>query len=435
MPASNIRVLDSTDTNFSEAFQRLRERAPADEREVEAIVRNIVTDVRSRGDDALLEYVQQLDRYRVTAPATLEVQHERFERALDALPRTQRLALEEATHRIEDYHQRQAASSWQYRDADGTLLGQQIRPLECVGVYVPGGKAAYPSSVLMNAIPAKIAGVPKVIMAVPAADGNIDDLVLAAASLAAVDRVFMMGGAHAIAAMAYGTDTVPRVDKIVGPGNAYVAAAKRMVFGDVDIDMIAGPSEVVVLCDGATDADWIAMDLFAQAEHDENAQAILISLDADFTQKVRQAINRLLGEMERQETIKKSLDRYGALMTVRGLDEALELINQLAPEHLELSIEDPMAFATRVHHAGAIFLGRYTAEVLGDYCAGPNHVLPTSGTARFSSPLGVYDFQKRTSLVMCTKKGAANLGKTAAILARGEGLTAHARSAEIRTKQ
>ena len=435
MSASDIRVLNSSDPNFNEEFQRLRERARADDLDVEATVRNIITDVRGRGDNALLEYVHRLDNYQPKTPTALEVPPEQFQPALDSLPETQRLALEEATHRIEDYHQRQADSSWHYRDVDDTLLGQQIRPLERVGVYVPGGKAAYPSTVLMNAIPAKIAGVPKVVMAVPVAGGNIDNLVLAAASLARVDQVFMMGGAHAIAAMAYGTATVPRVDKIVGPGNAYVAAAKRMVFGDVGIDMIAGPSEVVVLCDGATDADWIAMDLFAQAEHDENAQAILISLDAAFTQNVQQAIERLLGEMERQETIKKSLDQYGALITVRGLDEALELINQLAPEHLELSIEDPMPFAKRVHHAGAIFLGRYTAEVLGDYCAGPNHVLPTSGTARFSSPLGVYDFQKRTSLLMCTKEGASNLGKTAAILARGEGLTAHARSAEFRTKQ
>ncbi len=434
MSTSDIRVLDSHDPNFNEEFRRLRERAHADDLDLVTTVRNIVTDVRDRGDSALLEYVHRLDNYQPKTATALEVSPEKCKQALDSLPKTQRLALEEAARRIDDYHRRQATSSWHYRDADDTLLGQQIRPLERVGVYVPGGKASYPSSVLMNVIPAKIAGVPKVVMAVPAAGGNVDDLVLAAANLAGVDQVFMMGGAHAIAAMAYGTATVPRVDKIVGPGNAYVAAAKRMVFGDVDIDMIAGPSEVVVLCDGATNADWIAMDLFAQAEHDENAQAILISLDAAFTLDVQQAIERLLGEMERQETIRQSLEQYGALITVRGLDEALELINELAPEHLELSIEDPMPVAKRVHHAGAIFLGRYTAEVLGDYCAGPNHVLPTSGTARFGSPLGVYDFQKRTSLLMCTKEGASNLGKTAAILARGEGLTAHARSAEFRTK-
>ncbi|MEK7796770.1 MAG: histidinol dehydrogenase, partial [Pseudomonadota bacterium] len=320
-------------------------------------------------------------------------------------------------------------------EPDGTLLGQQVTPLERVGLYVPGGKAAYPSSVLMNAIPAKVADVPEIVMVVPAPDGKLNEMVLAAAHLSGVDRVFTVGGAQAVAALAYGTQTIPRVDKIVGPGNIYVATAKRLVFGVVGIDMIAGPSEIVVVCDGKTDPEWVAMDLFSQAEHDEAAQAILLSLDEKFTQQVTKAIEKLLPTLERRDIIRAALARAGALITVRDLDEAIALVNRIAPEHLELSIEDALKLSARVQHAGAIFLGRHTPEALGDYCAGPNHVLPTSGTARFSSPLGVYDFQKRTSLIQCSAQAADTLGRTASVLARGEGLTAHARSAEYRIKK
>jgi histidinol dehydrogenase len=430
-----LRVLDTCARDFEHEFQRLQDRRGSNDPQVENAVRKVLADVQARGDAALLEYTRRFDRYDCARAAELQVPATRIEQALTAIASEQRSALQQAAARIRDYHKRQLVSSWRYQDDNGTLLGQQVTALERVGIYVPGGKAAYPSSVLMNAIPAKLAGVELIIMAVPSPDGVLNELVLAAAALAGVDRVYTIGGAQAVAALAYGTETVPRVDKIVGPGNAYVAAAKRMVFGQVDIDMIAGPSEVVVLCDGATDPAWVAMDLFAQAEHDEDAQAVLISLDAGFTQRVLEAIADLLEGMERRDIIRASLERHGALITARTTDEAIDLVNRLAPEHLELSIDDPLPVAERIRHAGAIFLGRYTAEALGDYCAGPNHVLPTSGTARFSSPLGVYDFQKRTSLIMCTPATAAKLGATASVLARGEGLTAHARSADYRSKR
>lgn len=430
-----LRVLDTSVRGFEREFERLRERGGSNDPEVENTVRATLADVQARGDVALLEYTRRLDRYDCASASELQVSAVRIEQAVAAITSEQRTALQQAAVRIRDYHKRQLTPSWRYQDDDGTLLGQQVTALERVGVYVPGGKAAYPSSVLMNTIPAKLAGVDLIVMAVPAPGGVLSDLVLAAAELAGVDHVYTLGGAQAIAALAYGTETVPRVDKIVGPGNAYVAAAKRMVFGQVDIDMIAGPSEVVVLCDGATDPAWIAMDLFAQAEHDEDAQAVLISLDAAFTQRVLKAIAELLEGMERRDIIKASLERHGALITARTTDQAIDLINRLAPEHVELSIEDPLPVAERIRHAGAIFLGRHTAEALGDYCAGPNHVLPTCGTARFSSPLGVYNFQKRTSLIMCTPMTAAKLGATASVLARGEGLTAHAHSADYRSKR
>ena len=430
-----LRILDTGAREFEREFERLRERGRSNDPEVESVVRVTLAAVQTRGDTALLEYTRRFDRYDCASAAELQVPAARIEQAITAIASEQRSALQDAAARLRGYHERQLAASWRYQDEDGTLLGQQVTALERVGIYVPGGKAAYPSSVLMNAIPAKLAGVDLVIMMVPAPGGQLNDLVLAAAQLAGVDRIYTLGGAQAIAALAYGTETVPRVDKIVGPGNAYVAAAKRMVFGQVDIDMIAGPSEVVVLCDGATDPAWVAMDLFAQAEHDEDAQAVLISLDANFTQRVFVAIAELIEGMERRDIIRTSLERHGALITARTSDEAIDLINRMAPEHVELSIENPLLAAERIRHAGAIFLGRYTAEALGDYCAGPNHVLPTCGTARFSSPLGVYDFQKRTSLIMCTPTTAAKLGATAAVLARGEGLTAHALSAEYRSKR
>jgi histidinol dehydrogenase len=366
--------------------------------------------------------------------AELEIPADRLQAALTAVSADQRAALERAAARIRAYAEHQKMQSWSYTEADGTLLGQQVTPLDRVGLYVPGGKAAYPSSVLMNAVPAKVAGVGELIMAVPTPDGVTNDLVLAAAAIAGVDRVFAIGGAQAVAALAYGTETVPRVDKIVGPGNIYVATAKGMVFGATGIDMIAGPSEILVICDGDTPPDWIAMDLFSQAEHDEDAQAILISPDGAFLDAVAGSIERLLPDMERAGIIRASLESRGALILARDLDDAAAIANRIAPEHLELSVRDPQPLAAAIRHAGAIFMGRYTAEALGDYCAGPNHVLPTSRTARFSSPLGVYDFQKRSSLIFCSEAGAADLGGTASRLARGEGFTAHARSAEYRVK-
>jgi histidinol dehydrogenase len=365
----------------------------------------------------------------------LEIPAERLQQALDNLPVDQRTALHTATDRVRSYHQHQKQDSWSYTEADGTLLGQQVTALDRVGLYVPGGKAAYPSSVIMNAIPAKVAGVPELIMVVPTPDGEVNELVFAAAAICGVDRVFAVGGAQAVAALAYGTETVPQVDKIVGPGNIYVATAKRYVFGTVGIDMIAGPSEILVVCDGQTNPDWIAMDLFSQAEHDEDAQSIIICPDAAYLDQVQASIEKLLPTMSRAEIIRASLGNRGALVQVRDMDEAIEVANYIAPEHLELSVADPEAMAKQIKHAGAIFMGRYTAEALGDYCAGPNHVLPTSRTARYSSPLGVYDFQKRSSLIMCSADGASELGKTASTLARGEGLEAHARSAEYRIKQ
>jgi histidinol dehydrogenase len=427
-----LRFLRTDQPDFREEFERLLDRSQKADPLVEQTVRAIVDDVRARGDAALIEYTNRFDRRQVAQAAALEIPRARLAQALQEIPGDQRTALEDAAARVRAYHERQRIDSWSYTEADGTLLGQQVTPLDRVGLYVPGGKAAYPSSVLMNAIPARVAGVPELIMVVPAPGGELNELVLAAAAVAGVDRVFTVGGAQAVAALAYGTSTLPKVDKIVGPGNIYVATAKRMVFGAVDIDMIAGPSEIVVVCDGNTDADWVAMDLFSQAEHDEDAQAILLSLDAAFTQKVGAAMTRLAADMPRRDIIAASIEGRGALITVRGLDEAVELVNRIAPEHLELSLDNAPDVAKRVRHAGAIFLGRHTAEALGDYCAGPNHVLPTSGTARFSSPLGVYDFQKRTSLIQCSAAGASTLGRTASVLAHGEGLTAHARSAEYR---
>lgn len=403
----------------------------SDERVVQTVA-EIVRAIRTCGDAALLDYTARFDRWTPASAVALELSRARLELAWQTLPSAQRTALELAAARIRAYAEHQKLESWSYREPDGTLLGQQVAPLDRVGLYVPGGKAAYPSSVLMNAIPAKVAGVGELIMTVPTPDGEINELVLAAAQLAGVDRVFAIGGAQAVAALAYGTETIPGVDKIVGPGNIYVATAKRAVYGQVGIDMIAGPSEILVLCDGATDPDWIAMDLFSQAEHDEDAQAILVSWDGEFLERVAASIDRLLPTLERQAIAAAALSARGALIRARDLDDAIAVANVIAPEHLELSVENPEAIVGRIRHAGAIFMGRYTAEALGDYCAGPNHVLPTSRTARFSSPLGVYDFQKRTSLIMASPAGAAELSKTASLLARGEGLTAHARSAEYR---
>jgi len=427
-----VKRLDSTDSDFYAQIDNLLAWEDASDSRVEQTVRDIIAAVRSCGDEALLDYTQRFDRLQAATVAELEIHQDSLQQALNRIPAEQREALERAADRVRAYAEHQKLESWSYTEADGTLLGQQVSPLDRAGLYVPGGKAAYPSSVLMNAIPAKVAGVSELVMVVPTPDGVRNELVLAAAAVAGVDRVFSVGGAQAVAALAFGTGTIPAVDKIVGPGNIYVATAKRMVFGKVGIDMIAGPSEILVVCDGQTNPDWIAMDLFSQAEHDEDAQAILVSPDAEFLQQVADSINRQLPQMERADIIRASLGDRGALVQVRDLDEAVEIANYIAPEHLELSVADPQAMATAIRHAGAIFMGRYTAEALGDYCAGPNHVLPTSRTARFSSPLGVYDFQKRSSLIQCSAAGAADLGKTASQLARGEGLSAHAQSAEYR---
>jgi len=430
-----IRQFASTDADFwSQLESLLAWDAAADER-VTTTVRAILQEVRLRGDAAVVEFTNRFDRTQADTLADLEIPSARLQQALVNIRPEQRSALEVAAQRLRVYADRQKVESWSYTESDGTLLGQQVTPLERVGLYVPGGKAAYPSSVLMNAIPAKVAGVPELIMVVPTPGGEVNELVLAAAAIAGVDRVFTIGGAQAVAALAYGTETIPQVDKIVGPGNIYVATAKGMVFGTVGIDMIAGPSEILVICDGLTDPDWIAMDLFSQAEHDEDAQPILVCPDGMYLQRVRESIERLLPTMERKDIIEASITRRAALIQVRDLSEAAEVANYVAPEHLELSVAEPQALAQKIKHAGAIFMGRYTAEALGDYCAGPNHVLPTSRTARFSSPLGVYDFQKRTSLIMCSPEGASELGKTASVLARGEGLTAHACSAEYRIRK
>lgn len=431
----DIARLNSLDPAFDADLERLLDWEQAADPGVETVVREVIAEVRARGDDAVMEYTARFDRWSVAAAGKLEISRDACFQAVASLEDGQRTALELAAARIRDYAGHQKLESWSYTEADGTLLGQQVTPLDRVGLYVPGGKAAYPSSVLMNAIPAKVAGVPELVMVVPTPDGEVNGMVLAAAAIAGVDRVFAIGGAQAVAALAYGTATIPAVDKIVGPGNAYVAMAKRMVFGKVGIDMIAGPSEILVICDGQTDPDWIAVDLFSQAEHDEDAQSILVSPDGDFLDRVADSIRRLLPEMPRADIIRASLQGQGALIQVRDMDEAIEVANRTAPEHLELSVAEPLVVAARIRHAGAIFMGRYTAEVLGDYCAGPNHVLPTSRTARFSSPLGVYDFQKRSSLIWCSAEGASRLGKTAALLAHGEGLTAHARSAEVRIKE
>ncbi len=430
----NIKRLTLADQDFDSRLDQLLAWESVSDSNVERIVSEVLEAVRQSGDQALIEYTNRFDRREVSAMAELEMSSDALVQALAAISDSEREALELAAERIRRYHQHQYQESWNYREADGTLLGQQITPLDRVGIYVPGGKASYPSSVLMNALPAKVAGVSEIIMVVPAPDGELNPLVLAAAAIAGVDRVFTLGGAQAVAALAYGTETVPRVDKIVGPGNIYVATAKRAVFGAVGLDMVAGPSEILVVCDGQTDPDWIAMDLFSQAEHDEDAQAILVSHDKAFLECVTDSINRLLPTMERAPIIRAALEKRSALVLVADMDEAVMLINRIAPEHLELSVADPESLLPRIRHAGAIFMGRYTAEALGDYCAGPNHVLPTSMTARFSSPLGVYDFQKRSSVIMCSAEGASRLGKTASTLARGESLTAHARSAEYRIR-
>ena len=429
-----IARLNANQSDFAEHLDALLAWEGVSDKAVNDRVEEIIAAVRANGDAALVEYTERFDGLSVDSMAGLILDRARLELALERITPEQREALSVAAERVRSYHEHQRQDSWRYTEADGTVLGQQITPLDRVGLYVPGGKASYPSSVLMNAIPAKVAGVPEVVMVVPTPRGEINELVLAAACLAGVDHVFTIGGAQAVAALAYGTESVPQVDKIVGPGNIYVATAKRAVFGQVGIDMIAGPSEILVVCDGQTDPDWIAMDLFSQAEHDEDAQSILLSPDADFLDAVEASLNRLIGDLERDAIVRVSLENRGALIKVDDLAQACELTNRIAPEHLELSVADPEALLPQVRHAGAIFMGRYTPEALGDYCAGPNHVLPTSGTARFSSPLGVYDFQKRSSIIFCSPEGASELGKTASVLARGESLTAHARSAEYRIK-
>lgn len=429
-----IRRFSTTDSDFESNLKALLAFESAQDDSIDVVVADILRDVKKRGDSAVLEYTNRFDKANASSIASLEVSQTELKAALDSLPDAQRSALEAAADRVRSYHEKQLISSWSYTEADGTLLGQQVTSLDRVGLYVPGGKAAYPSSVLMNAIPAKVAGVQELIMVVPTPNGEKNALVLAAAAIAGVDRVFCIGGAQAVGALAYGTETVPQVDKIVGPGNAYVAAAKRRVFGIVGIDMVAGPSEILVICDGKTNPDWVAMDLFSQAEHDELAQAILLSPDAEFLDKVSESIQKLVKEMPRKDIITTSFQDRGALILVKDLDEAAEISDYIAPEHLELSLDEPLAFSQKIKHAGAIFMGRNTCEALGDYCAGPNHVLPTSRTARFSSPLGVYDFQKRSSLIMVSEAGAQTLGKIASTLAHGEGLQAHARSAEYRLK-
>lgn len=429
-----IKRLNTQDQGFDAELKALLAFETAQDDSIDLVVANILKDVKARGDAAVLEYTNRFDKTNASSLAALEIPQAELQAALTSLPVAQREALQAAADRVRSYHEKQVMQSWQYTEADGTLLGQQVTALDRVGLYVPGGKAAYPSSVLMNAIPAKVAGVQELVMVVPTPNGEKNSLVLAAAAVCGVDRVFCIGGAQAVGALAYGTETVPQVDKIVGPGNAYVAAAKRRVFGVVGIDMVAGPSEILVISDGKSNPDWTAMDLFSQAEHDELAQAILLSPSAEFLDQVEASIARQVVDMPRQEIIRTSLQNRGALIQVKDLAEAAEICNYIAPEHLELSMDDALAFSKQIKHAGAIFMGRDTCEALGDYCAGPNHVLPTSRTARFSSPLGVYDFQKRSSLIMVSSAGAQTLGKIAATLAYGEGLQAHARSAEYRLK-
>lgn len=429
---SSIQRLDSADPGFRSDLRRLLAYDASQDESIERATADILEHVRTEGDTALLNYTRRFDRLEAESVAALEIDRSEWLAALDALPREQRAALEAAAERIRRYHEHQVAQSWSYTEADGTVLGQKITPLDRVGLYVPGGKAAYPSSVLMNAIPAKVAGVPEVVMVTPTPGGVRNPIVLAAAAIGGVDRAWAIGGAQAVGALAYGTQTVAPVDKIVGPGNAYVAAAKRRVFGTVGIDMIAGPSEILVICDGSTPADWVAIDLFSQAEHDEMAQAILLCPDAAYIETVQQAIDRLLPQQPRADILRVSLANRGALIKVRSLEEACDIANEIAPEHLEISTAEPEHWAERIRHAGAIFLGPYTSESLGDYCAGPNHVLPTARTARFSSPLGVYDFQKRSSLIKVSQAGAQSLGRIASVLAHGEGLAAHAAAAEYR---
>lgn len=429
-----VRRLNATAADFDAVLDRLLSWEGVSSHEVQHRVEQIIQQVREGGDAAVLELTQRFDRHPATGFEQLVIDQAQLQAAYESLPEVRREALNAAAERVTAYHEHQRQGSWEYTEADGTVLGQQVLPLDRVGVYVPGGKAAYPSSVLMNALPAKVAGVKEIIMVAPAPGGELNALVLGAAWLCGVTRMFAIGGAQAVAALAYGTESIPAVDKIVGPGNIYVATAKRAVFGKVGIDMIAGPSEILVVCDGKTDPDWIAMDLFSQAEHDEDAQSILVSWDAAWLDQVQQSIERLLPQMERADIIRTSLESRGALIQVASEAQAIEMINRIAPEHLELSVEDPRAWLAGVRHAGAIFMGRYTAEAIGDYCAGPNHVLPTSGTARFSSPLGVYDFQKRSSLIFCSPEGADKLGRIAGELADGESLTAHARSARYRVR-
>ena len=429
-----IRRLSTQDKSFDADLKALLAFETAQDDSIDVVVAAILKDVKARGDVAVLEYTNRFDKTNASSLTELEVSQVELQAALNGLPTNQRVALQSAADRVRSYHEKQVMQSWSYTEPDGTLLGQQITPLDRVGLYVPGGKAAYPSSVLMNAIPAKVAGVGELIMVVPTPNGEKNALVLAAAAIAGVDRIFCIGGAQAVGALAYGTQTIPQVDKVTGPGNAYVAAAKRRVFGVVGIDMVAGPSEILVICDGKTNPDWIAMDLFSQAEHDELAQAILLSDDAEFLDKVAASMAKLVETMPRKDIINSSITDRGALILTKSLDEAIEISNYIAPEHLELSVENPLEMSKKIKHAGAIFMGRDTCEALGDYCAGPNHVLPTSRTARFSSPLGVYDFQKRSSLIMVSADGAQKLGQIASTLAYGEGLQAHAKSAEYRLK-
>lgn len=429
---AEIAQLSTQDADFQSRMDQLLAWESVSNESVQSIVSEIIREIRARGDEALCDYTNRFDNWQADSAADLFIPVERLEQAWNTIPPEQRSALRKSAERIEAYAQKQKIDDWSYKEFDGTMLGQQVTPLDRVGLYVPGGKAAYPSSVLMNAIPAKVAGVPELIMVVPTPGGELNELVLAAAHIAGIDKVFAVGGAQAVAALAYGTETVPPVDKVVGPGNIYVATAKRAVFGQVGIDMVAGPSEILIICDGQTNPDWIAMDLFSQAEHDEDAQSILISDRADYIARVQASIDKLLPTMERKEIIATALKDRGALILVKNMDEAVEVANFIAPEHLELSVGNPEEMAKQIRHAGAIFMGRFTAEAMGDYCAGPNHVLPTSRTARFSSPLGVYDFQKRSSLIWASPDGASKMAETASVLARGEGLTAHARSAEYR---
>ena len=430
-----MKYLNTQDADFQAELQALLAFETAQDPKIDQIVADICADVQQRGDAAVIEYTNRFDGTSAQSISDLILSQEALKNAFERLPEAVQQALKTSAARVESYHQRQKLESWSYTDEDGTLLGQQITALDRVGIYVPGGKAAYPSSVIMNAMPAHVAGVQEIIMVVPTPNGERNDIVLAAAYVAGVTKVFTIGGAQAVAALAYGTETIPQVDKITGPGNAFVAAAKRRVFGVVGIDMVAGPSEILVIADGTTPAEWVAMDLFSQAEHDEIAQAILIATSASYLAEVQAAMNRLINEMPRREIIEASLGNRGALILANDLDEACEIANYIAPEHLELSVEQPQLWAQKIRHAGAIFMGRYTSESLGDYCAGPNHVLPTSRTASFSSPLGTYDFQKRSSLIQVSEQGAQNLGKIASVLAHGESLTAHARAAEFRLHQ
>ncbi len=430
----SIRKLNSSDKGFAAELKQALTWDSLVSEEVLNSVNAILQDVKNNQDAAVLKWTKQFDNLNASTAVELEISAQSLQESLSKISDDQRFALEKAAQRIRFYHEKQKQGSWQYIEEDGSVYGQKVIPLDRVGIYIPGGKASYPSTVLMDAIPAKVAGVSEIIAMVPTPNGELNDLVLAALALARVDRVFTVGGAQAIAALAYGTETIPAVDKIVGPGNIYVAMAKRQVFGQVGIDMVAGPSEILVICDGSTDPDWVAMDLFSQAEHDEDAQSVLLCPDPGFIAEVEESLNKLLPSMERQDIIRSSLEGRGLIIQVSSLEEAVEVSNQIAPEHLELSVENPETLLPLIKHAGAIFMGKYTSEALGDYCAGPSHVLPTSGTARFSSPLGVYDFQKRSSIVHCSVEGAENLADIASTLARAEGLTAHARSAEFRKR-